>query len=292
MVLRAILQNWLRQTAQDALRQQLASASGDATSAEAIPPCDVAIVFALGMESGGLEDLMPSSRVLRGEGFRAVLGQIEGRNVTLIITGMGSKAARQGTEALIAGHRPRYVVSAGFSGGLHSDLAVGDIVLGQRIVDRQGARVEIPFNADPASMRQKHLHVGGLLNVERLVRLPKDKQALGAEHEALAVDLESLAVAQVCQQEHVPFLAVRIISDDVNEELPEFLDRYASQHSLAGKTGAIIGSLLKQPSNVKSMYKMREQGLVLADRLARFLVTLVRELAPARTDDEPTTHAT
>jgi adenosylhomocysteine nucleosidase len=241
------------------------------------------------MEAGGLEDLISLPSVVRGDRFRIIQGELDGRRVALVITGMGRKAARRGTEALIAGHRPRCVVSTGFSGGLHADLSVGDIVLGQWIADREGGHIDVSLKADSASATQRHLHMGGLLCVDRLVRLPEQKRELCDRHNALAVDMESYAVAQVCRAERVPFLAVRIISDDANDELPEFLDRFALQPSLAGKTGAVIGSLLKQPGSLKSMYKMREQGLVLADRLARFLTSLVRELVPVETEDSSST---
>lgn len=247
--------------------------------------CDVGFVFALGMEAGGLEDLLESPRVIRGEKLKVVTGALAGRNVALAITGIGPAAARRGTEALIFGHQPSVIISAGFSGGLHSDAKLGHVVLAEQIADAAGNRLDIELSIDRASARQPGLHIGRLLNTERLVGSPARKRALGEEHDALAVDLESLAVGQACREAGVPFLAVRIISDDVDAELPEFLDRYADQKSTAGRTGVVIGALFKKPGNLKSMVKLREDALVLSDKLARFLKSLVAELSailPAR----------
>lgn len=271
---RSLLHNWVRKAAQDALSQQ----AGAALDADA--PCDVAFIFALGMESGGLEDLLTPGPSLRGQGFRVVCGTLAGRQVAIVIAGIGPRAVRRATEAVIAGHRPKFVVSAGFSGALQPEAQVGDIVLAERIVHVQGHAREVAWKPDPHAARQPHLHVGTLLNVSRIVRFPRDKRALGQQHGALAVDLESLAVAEVAHEAQVPFLAVRIISDDIDDELPEFVDRYALQSSLAGKSGVVLGALLRKPSTIKSMYQLREDGLVLSDKLARFLASMVRVLIP------------
>jgi adenosylhomocysteine nucleosidase len=280
MVLRSVVYSFLRHAAGDLLDQSLKNLSKAAEN-EASGECQVGFVFAMGVEAGGLEDLLSDLRVYRGEGFRSVTGRFEGRRVALVVTGMGREAARQGTRALIDGHRPRYVISAGYSGGLRPDVKLGDIVLADRVVDCTGAQLAVDLRADPTSARQPGLHVGALVTADRLICLPAEKASLGQEHSALAVDMESFAVAQICQQARVPFLAARIISDDSQERLPKFLARYSLQNSLAGKTGVVVGALLKRPADFKMMYKMREESVVLSDRLARFLTSLMRELVPA-----------
>jgi adenosylhomocysteine nucleosidase len=279
MVFRSVLRSLLTQAAREALGQGVPQSHEFREPGRSLG-CDVGFVFALGTEAAGLEDLLGNPRTLRGNGFRATLGWIEGRRVGLVVSGMGRQAAQRATEALIDGHAPRWVVSAGFSGGLCPGAKIGDIVLAEEVCDCGGNRLPVELKIDRDSARHPRLHLGRILTADRLICLPDEKMAMGRQHEAVAVDMESMAVAQACRHGETPFLAVRIISDDVEEELPAFLDRYARQRSLAGKTGVVLAALLKQPSHLKTMYKLREDSLLLGDRLARFLVSLVREIVP------------
>src|SRR5262249_27948121 len=125
---------------------------------------------------------------------------------------------RRATQALIDGHSPAWIISTGFSGALQSGMKVGDIVAASSIVDGGGTELAIDLNmpANPAA----GLHVGRLLTVDRMVRTVAEKKELAERHGAIAVDMESLAVAQVCKEAKTRFLAVRVISDDLSSDLP------------------------------------------------------------------------
>ncbi|MGD9644779.1 MAG: hypothetical protein AB7U73_03645 [Pirellulales bacterium] len=255
------------------------------TGRPAAPPrvtgCDVGLVFALGIESGFFEDQLAQSTVLQGAGARVRIGRLAEQRIALVRTGMGQAAARRGAEHLLAGHRPGLVISAGFSGGLHPDVRRGDIVLANRVGLASGERmvVDVRFEQSPAA--RPRVHVGGIVTVDGLVCLPADKLALGRAHDALAVDMESWAVAEACRQAKVPFLAVRVISDGADEALPGFVDEMTRRKGFAGKAGVVLGALWRRPGRLREMVRLRSEGLVQADRLARFLVKLVGQISPA-----------
>ena len=69
------------------------------------------------------------------------------------------------------------------------------------------------------------LHVGPLLTVAKPILSADQKRQLGEQYQALAVDMETLAVAEICRQEKQRFLAVRVVSDAVDEELPADIER-------------------------------------------------------------------
>ena len=131
------------------------------------------------------------------------------------------------------------------------------------------------------------MHVGPVLTVDRIVRLPEEKRSLGEKHQALAVDMESYAVAEVCRSHRVRFLAVRIISDAVDEELAPEVQRLVTQKTRTAKLGAAIGAIWKRPASVKDMWKLREDALVASDRLAKFLASTIEQLVvlPPACDD-------
>ena len=290
MVLRWVVRSWLRSVAREkvretvvqAARKKLAEAAQAPGAEEPIPrdrPCDVGVVFALAIEAGGLEDLLQGAVFTRGHGFVVCQGGLKGRHVVVSQSGTGRQAASHAAEALILGHNPGWIISAGFAGGLVPELKRHDVVMADSVVDTDGNRLAIDLKVDPQSLaRAPGVHVGRLVTVDGVVRLPEEKRSLGEKHQALAVDMESYAVAEVCRRRQRRFLAVRVISDAVDDELPRDVKRLIEQQTRAAKLGAVVGAVWNRPSSVKDMWKLREDALAASDRLAQFLASTIEQL--------------
>lgn len=291
MVWQSLVRSWLTQQVRQAASQAVRAAQderGQPKVLERPRPCDVGFVFALGIESGGFEDLLEDVVTTRAAGLRFREGTLRARSVVLVETGVGQAAAARGTQALIAGHRPAWVVSAGFAGALDRRLKRGDIVLADAAISSNGQRLAIDLRIPPDALAgKKGLHVGGCLTSDSIVRRPADKESLGRQHAALAVDMESWTVAEVCRQAKTRFLAIRVISDAVDDELPADVETLARQKSTASRLGAAAAALVRRPSSAKDMLKLKEDALVASDRLARFLVGVVEQLAPPRREADP-----
>ena len=229
---------------------------------------DIGIVYATKMEVAPFLDRCDRVRKYTGGKFVFHGGRLGDIKMAFVGCGMGFAAARRATQALLDAHSPRWVISAGFSGALHPSLHVGDIVVATSLVDThdQELHVDLKMPADPA----KGLHVGRLLTVDHMVRLVTEKEELGQKHSALAVDMESLSVAQVCRDSKTRFLAVRVISDDLAADLPpEILAVVGPSGGV--RIGAALASIWKRPGSVKEMWRLREQSNHAAERLAKFL---------------------
>jgi adenosylhomocysteine nucleosidase len=290
---RNLLRSWFQRAAQEKLREKVVEAARqkmeEATCDEAQaeggagerPPCDVGVVFALGIEAGGLEDLLERAVTIHGHGFLARRGRLRGRSVVVIRSGPGRQAAARATEALIDGHRPAWIISAGLAGGLSPQLGRNDILMADTVVDAGGDRLSIDLRVDPDSLRRTPgVHVGPLLSGDRVVRLPAEKRDLGEKHQALAVDMETYAAAEVCRRRRFRFLAVRVIGDTADEELAPEVRGLLKQKSRTAKLGAVLGAVWRRPSSVKDMYRLRENALVASDRLGRFLAATIEQLVP------------
>ncbi|HOM16150.1 MAG TPA: hypothetical protein PLQ00_02420, partial [Thermoguttaceae bacterium] len=107
-------------------------------SEKMFPGCDVGVVFALENESGGLEDLLQETTRWQGDGFLAIAGRLQERRVVIVRSGAGQAAAAHATEALLDGHRPRWVISAGFAGALQPELQRYDLVLPETVIRPDG----------------------------------------------------------------------------------------------------------------------------------------------------------
>jgi adenosylhomocysteine nucleosidase len=242
-------------------------------------PCDVAFIYALGIESGGLVDLLQGAETSRHPHGAEHAGKLAGREVAVIEGGVGQKAAVRATAEAIKFYQPKWVISAGFGGGLNDGLRRGHIVMADEVANLAGQRLAVGLQLDPASLAaMKGLHVGRLLTVDSILRQPAERRRLAEQHGAIACDMESFAVAETCRQHGIPLLAIRVISDAVDDELPPEIEHLLAQKSLAGKLGAAAGAVLKRFSVAKDLWKLREDALKASDRLAKFLVGVVAQL--------------
>ncbi len=295
MVVRLLLRNWLsgiagrkvRDTVEEAARQQFAAAGDEprpaAANDEEEISCEVGVVFALPIEAGGLEDRLADAVGIRGRRFRVTRGTLHGRRLAVVCSGAGVEAARRATEALIEGHHPQWLISAGFAGGLSADLARHDVLMVDQVVDPAGKRLSIDLKVDPAALAAASgVSVGRLLTADHLIRTPHEKKQLGETHQALAVDMETFAVAEACRRLGVRLLAVRMIIDTVADELPPDVERLMKRQPAARKLGTVLGTIWNRPASVKDLYTLKENALVASNRLARFLISMIDQLTPRR----------
>lgn len=241
---------------------------------------DVGIVYALPQEAGPFWDRLDRLRKVTGRGVVVRGGWWAGRRVALIEAGVGPQRAAQATRALIEGHRPGWVLSVGFAGALVPQLRRGDIVMADRVKapDSEGLKIDVRISREQLAA-SPGLHVGTLLTVDHLARTAQEKQQLGQRHDAVAVDMESLAVAEVCRELKRRFLSVRVISDDLETDLPpEVLSVLGSTRTF--RAGAALGALWKRPGSIRDLWKLREQAHDAAERLATFLDGVIEQLAP------------
>lgn len=185
-------------------------------------PC---VVFALRRESMYLRRVCPFRGRISGAPCRAekrcqepFSPETVPDTFFLMETGVGATAMETALRwCLSAPHfggmpyRPRQLISAGFSGALQPGLRIGDLVCAIEVVDTHGN--SWPAHR-PSAWAGCEIAAGRLLAVPELVGDPREKQRLGRQYDALAVDMESAIAARVCQEYQVPFACLRVISDD------------------------------------------------------------------------------
>jgi adenosylhomocysteine nucleosidase len=282
MYLRSLIQTWLRNTATTKIREVLAEAAKDQPASTATPmpteepkPCHLGVVFALGIESGCFEDLLQGLVTIRANGFTLREGGLGGRRVVIILSGAGQENAARATEVLIDGHRPDRVVSAGFAGGLSPQLGRNDILIADCLASVSGTP-EMPLSTSQAPQPSADVRFGKLLTADHVVRLPDERKALFEQYGALAVDMETFAVAEVCHRRQVAFSSIRVINDVADQELPRDVEYLLRQKTGAARLGAALGAVCQRPGSLKDMYRLHENALTASKRLAEFLAATFR----------------
>ncbi len=191
----------------------------------------ILIFCAFGAEFGPLRALLQDPAPFNREGFAGASGRINGTPVTLIKTGVGIRRARDtAVRALGALHEINLVAITGVAGALHHELAVGNVVLADRLITRQEQSfhpnqiLEVPRQpfqtfANALEAGGIRYSVGGMLTSRRAIATIADKRLAAAQSGAVAVDMESAVIADEAQRRGMPFVCLRTILDAAGDEL-------------------------------------------------------------------------
>ena len=228
------------------------------------------IVAALAAETRPLGRTLP-----RGEELATLAD-----GTLLVVSGMGPAAAAQGARQLLAAGA-QALISWGMAGGLDPALEAGTLVLPSEVISPGGGHF---FTADhwrePLCAALAHAHplcCGRLLSSREVIGTAADKARAFQQTRASAVDMESLAIAEVAARARVPFLAVRAIVDTAGDAVPASLIE-AAAGAAPVRIGRLVGSLARTPADTLALVRLA-RGYRAASR-ALAAVALSGALAP------------
>ncbi len=235
------------------------------------PFCDdPCVLFSLRRESAPFRRIHRPYQEFWDAPCRTTFCGASGSGVVVMETGVGAPRVRRAVEWALSEPVfldvvlvPRVVICAGFAGALSDELGVGDVFVPNAVVDSDGCRW-------PTMMRGSH---GTLLTLPRMVGDPAEKRRLGEQYGAAAVDMESAAVARVCDEHGVPFGCVRVISDDVETALsPRLTTLLAGERVSPVRASA---ALLRSPALGVEFWRLARNTRFAARRLAAALSDLL-----------------
>lgn len=139
------------------------------------------------------------------------------------VSGPGGDRARAASrEAIDAGAQA--LIAFGFAGGLSEKAAPAMLVVPQVVRSDAGEwDVDAPWHRRLIEALAPHrpLIEGAIFSSPEVVTTRAAKAALAARTGAVAVDMESAAIAGAAADAGVPFVAVRVIADGPEDALPE-----------------------------------------------------------------------
>ena len=244
----------------------------------------IGLMAAMPQELQSLLDLMPDeARVERG-GRTFWVGHLQGQPVVAVLSGIGKVAAATTATLLADAFGVGQIWFTGVAGGLGADVRVGDVVVADallqhdldasplfprfevpglgvsrlhppaaltaRVVDTVESALGDVADAAAAALHRLGLsaprvHRGLIVSGDQFVSSGQDAETL-RNHlpDALAVEMEGAAVAQVCVAFGLPYVVMRTISDradgSAHVDFTRFVDTVASQYALA-----IVTALLR-----------------------------------------------
>ena len=196
-------------------------------------------------------------------------GQFHGHAVVAVLSGIGKVAAAITATVLIEKYQVQRILFTGVAGGLARHVKVGDVVVGAELLQHDMdasplfPQYEVPlvgrarFHADKAmtacliesakqALPQAQVHSGLIISGDQFVSSASESQRLQANlSDALAVEMEGAALAQVCHAYGIPMAVVRTLSDraddDAHTDFTKFVQDVASPYS-----AAIVSEFLKR----------------------------------------------
>ncbi len=216
----------------------------------------IAIIAAMSKEIASIKNILSNPK--EQDGY--IRGTLNDKEIILTQSGIGKVCAAVKTTELIDKFQPDCVINSGVAGGVGDNVKQMDIVVGTKTVyndvwclepNAYGQVQDFPlyFEADTSlieKIKESDVVYKGLIT-------SGDKFISGIEgaknirklfDDALAVDMESCAVAQVCYMKKTPFISLRIISDNPlrsNDNHQQYADFWGE---MANKSFAVLKNLL------------------------------------------------
>jgi adenosylhomocysteine nucleosidase len=224
----------------------------------------IAIIVAMQSEFNLVSNILEHAESREIEGAKALVGELSGKQIILLKSGIGKVNAAMQVTSLIAEMHPDYIINSGVAGGIGEGMHQGDIVVGTEACYHdvwcgegewgqvQGFPLKFLANehlleAAKSVVKDNSQLVFGLICtgdqfISDLATLQGIKRNFP---DGKAVDMESAAIAQVCYAKQVPFMSLRIVSDTPGMEpdnTTQYLDFFAEAPK---KTFAVLRQLLE-----------------------------------------------
>jgi adenosylhomocysteine nucleosidase len=227
----------------------------------------IGVISAMPDELAAVVDAMHADQVTELGDRKYYKGRYAGEDVVCVVSRIGKVAAATTATILLERFTPRAIVMTGLAGGVDERLGIGDIVIADRLIQHDlDARplfpqFEVPllgvteFPADPVLSQKLATAAEKLVGNQRVWRglIASGDQFFASIEattalrvrvpEALAVEMEGAAVAQVCYEHGVRFGIARVISDTANHgaavDFSKFLTEACGPYARALVEGAL-----------------------------------------------------
>jgi nucleoside phosphorylase len=170
------------------------------------------LIYALNPEAGIIKQYFPEASIKFTQPGMELL--TSNKNFDLLRTGIGLERAEAAVNTIPTPNEYDRVIQFGVSGSLDDGLKVRSLIRANRFTTSKGDPIEL----EPTV--QSQIHTGTFHSAIDVVA-DEASRIEAASQGAMAVDMESYAIAKFCKQFELPLLALRIISDRAGSSTPE-----------------------------------------------------------------------
>ncbi|MEJ7584586.1 MAG: hypothetical protein WKF43_10995 [Acidimicrobiales bacterium] len=227
----------------------------------------IAFVCAMPMEMRPLVRPLSLRRTDRA-GLPLRAGTLDGVPVFAIVTGIGTKLATTATERLLDAVAVDRVVVVGVTGALDGTLPIGSLVLPEVVVDSATGAEHRPAALGGGVAR------GTMWTTDELLSDP-DVLARLRDQGVVSLDMETAAIAEVCEQCDVPWSVFRAISDRATDEIVGQVFHLTNRDGTPN-VPAVVRYLVGHPTQVPRLARLGRGAMRAAEVAAEAAVRACR----------------
>jgi adenosylhomocysteine nucleosidase len=191
----------------------------------------ILLFYAFRMELAPFRRRLERRRSLELDGLRGFRTRVGNLELAAIATGIGPRQAAQTAQrAFKAIANPSLVISAGVAGALSPGLAIGDVVVADRLVTvrADSAAPERVIAVAPERVEELGailleaglaVSTGAMLTTNHILATGAAKRQAREQSGAIAVDMESASIAAEAASEGLPMVCLRTVMDVADEDL-------------------------------------------------------------------------
>lgn len=202
----------------------------------------IGIICAMTVEAEGLIALCDDTKTEEIYGMNFTTGKMHGKDVVIVVCGVGKVNAAMCTLALIDHYKPKAIINSGVAGAVSPLVTIGDLVVAVKSVehdmnttalgDKQGEvsfadGTKMYFECDKEISRKlfevcksipdtKTMN-GIVASGDIFISDRRQRLRINDRFGALACEMEGAAIGHVCYRCGVPYGILRAISDDLDE---------------------------------------------------------------------------
>lgn len=195
----------------------------------------IGIIGAMPSELADIRNTLNNAEIKHISGFDFYVNEYNGNKIVNACCGIAKVNAALCTQVLIDNFSPDCIINTGVAGGMNSDVEVCDVVISTDV---------LPHDLDPHFLADYPPYCAVFKSDERLIEAAekvcgefginsfrgrivsgeafisdsKVKASIQERFNPHAVDMETAAVGHACYLNKMPFVSVRCISDNADDE--------------------------------------------------------------------------
>jgi nucleoside phosphorylase len=196
-------------------------------------------------------------------------GELDGRAVAAICTGMGTELATSSTEALLDAVEVNRVIVHGITGALENDTPIGALIVPEVVVHSETGAEHRPAQLGGVAAK------GTMWTTNVLMTGPDELAAL-RERGVVSLDMETAAIAESCERRGIPWSVFRVISDRASDgSVDEEVFKMSNQDG-SPNPAAVAKYFLRHPNHVPRMAKLAKGAKLATEAAADAAITAAR----------------
>ena len=203
--------------------------------------------------------------------------QIGRASVDFVVTGIGVENSERATRKTLC-EEHAFCVAAGFAGALREGHKIGNVLVAESVQLLDKSKTLTCGRGLVKSARLDGAYVANLfLTSDRIVRTVQEKAQLSAF--ADAVDMESFGVLAAAHSSSRPAVAIRVISDRFDQDIPVDIEMTVDEKRGTIRIGGVLHYLGKHPLQVPALIRLGRDSKTAAEALANFLEAYIKKIS-------------